>query len=165
MELIGSLYSFACTFSYLLLILLYLLLSPLCIISSSLYEWALQLAIDIDEQTLLLILILLAVWATSAFFILDLIRGRTVKSLFFYEFVFYLTAFNFILIGVTYSLLRRENLLEEVLAKIFTTLLMIYVAEKMKMRGSRQSTPTECTICFGTNDSSEIVLACAHRFH
>jgi hypothetical protein len=37
MELIGSLYSFACTFSYLLLILLYLLLSPLCIISSSLY--------------------------------------------------------------------------------------------------------------------------------
>jgi hypothetical protein len=144
------LYSVALSCSYVLLIALYLLLSPLCIISSGLYEWALEWTIDLDEQTLLLILILVVVWATSAWSIFDLIRGRSVKSLFFYEFVFYLTAFNFILIGATYSFLRRENLLEEVLAKIFTTLLMIYVAELLKVRGvCGVRGDGECRICFG----------------
>ena len=61
-----------------------LLLSPLCIISSSLYEWALHLTINIDEQTLLLIMILILVWGISAFSIFDLIRGRSFRTLFFY---------------------------------------------------------------------------------
>jgi hypothetical protein len=115
-----------------------LLLSPLCIVSSSLYEWALQWTMDLDDQTLLLILLLVGVWGVSAVCIFDLIRGRSGKSLFFYEFVFYLSASNFMLIGATYSFLRRENLLEEVLAKIFTTLLMVYVAERLKLRVRKQ---------------------------
>lgn len=164
MQLATSFYSFAWSCSYLLLAGVCLLLSPLCIISSSLYEWALEFAIDLDEQTVLLIFILMLVWGISAFFILDLIRGRTVRSLFFYEFVFYLSMYNFILIGATYSYLRRENLLEEVLAKTFTTLLMIYVAESLK---GRTGTPRkgECKICFENIDSNEIVLGCNHAFH
>lgn len=67
MELVTSLYSFAYSMVYLVIICIYILLSPLCIISSSLFEWALQFAIDLDDQTVMLILILLAVWAISAY--------------------------------------------------------------------------------------------------
>jgi hypothetical protein len=84
MEVMTSIYSFAYTMTYIFIILIYILLSPLCIISSSLYEWALELAIDIDDQTALLILILLTVWGISAYSIFDIIKNRTYKSLFFY---------------------------------------------------------------------------------
>lgn len=67
MELVTSLYSFAYSMVYLVIICVYILLSPLCIISSSLFEWALQFAIDLDDQTVMLILILLTVWAISAY--------------------------------------------------------------------------------------------------
>ena len=67
MELVTSLYSFAYSMVYLFIICIYILLSPLCIISSSLFEWALQFAIDLDDQTVMLILILLTVWAISAY--------------------------------------------------------------------------------------------------
>lgn len=67
MELVTSLYSFAYSMVYLIIICIYILLSPLCIISSSLFEWALQFAIDLDDQTVMLILILLTVWAISAY--------------------------------------------------------------------------------------------------
>ncbi len=69
---------------WVLLVGLNLLLSPLCILSSSLYEWALHWTLDLDDQTLLLILLLVGVWAASAVCIFDLIRGRSAKSLFFY---------------------------------------------------------------------------------
>jgi hypothetical protein len=164
MEIMSSIYSCLYTIPYVLVVFLYVLLSPLCIISSSLFEAALQLTIDIDDQTALLILILIIVWSISAFFIFDIIKNRTYKSLFFYEFVFYLTAFNFILIGITYSLLRRENLLEEVLAKIFTTLLMIWIAENLKRKG-RDRRALECSICFDVIERDEIVLNCKHMFH
>lgn len=95
---------------------------------------------------------MVAVWGTSAFLIVNLIRGRTFKSLFFYEFVFYLSAYNFILIGAIYSFMRRYNLLEEVLAKIFTTLLMIYVAETLKVKTHLHG--SDCSICFSPMDSS-----------
>ena len=71
---------------------------------------------------------LLLIWGISALYVIQLIRDRSYKSIFFYEFVFYLGCFDFILIGITYSLLRREDLLEEVLAKIFSTLMLIYFA-------------------------------------
>lgn len=134
MEVLSSLWWLMGLGWSLALLALNLLLSPLCIISSSLYERALQWTIDLDDQTLLLILILIGVWGLSAVCIYDLIRGRSGKSLFFYEFVFYLSGANFMLIGATYSFLRREDLLEEVLAKICTTLLMVYAAERLKLR-------------------------------
>jgi formate hydrogenlyase subunit 3/multisubunit Na+/H+ antiporter MnhD subunit len=113
---------------YLLLVPVYVVLSPLCIISSSLFDAVLGVTFNIDEQTTVLILILLTIWSISAIYIVQLIRNRTYKSIFFYEFVFYLSSFNFILIGITYSMLRRINLVEEVLAKVFSTLLLVYFA-------------------------------------
>lgn len=97
---------------YVLLIPIYIVLSPLCIISSSLFEAALGVSFDIDEQTTLIILVLLVIWSISALYIIQLIRNRSYKSIFFYEFVFYLSCFNFILIGISYSLFKREDLLE-----------------------------------------------------
>lgn len=113
---------------YLLLLPLYIVLSPLCIISSSLFESVLYISFDVDEQTTLLIITLISIIVMSGFSVVRLITNRTYKSIFFYSFVFYLSCFNFILIGITYSLLRRYNLVEEVLAKIFSTLLLIYFA-------------------------------------
>ena len=97
---------------YLLAIPIYIVLSPLCIISSSLFESALGITFDIDQQTYMLILILLGTWTISAIAVFQLMKDRTYKSIFFYSFVFYLSCFNFILIGITYSLLRRMNLVE-----------------------------------------------------
>ena len=69
---------------YLLLVPLNIVLSPLCIISSSLFEAALGVSFDIDEQTSLIILILLMIWSISALYIIQLIRNRSYKSIFFY---------------------------------------------------------------------------------
>ena len=95
---------------YLVAIPLYVLLSPLCIISSSLFDAALGVAFDLDQQTTILICILLLIWGISAFSVFQLIKDRTYKSIFFYSFVFYLSCFNFILIGITYSFLRRVSI-------------------------------------------------------
>lgn len=113
----------------------YVGLSPLCIISSSLYKNV--LGIDMDDQTAMLIISLLAIWVTSAALLFQLIKTRTYKSIFFYEFMFYITVVSFSIIGVTYSLLDRNDLQEEVLAKILTTLLIIYLAESIKGKDTR----------------------------
>lgn len=123
-----SISSLLCSTPYLFLVPVYIVLSPLCIISSSLFDAALGITFNIDDQTTTLILILLSIWGISAIYIVQLIKNRTYKSIFFYEFVFYLSCFNFILIGITYTMLRRINLLEEVLAKMFSTLLLVYFA-------------------------------------
>ncbi len=134
MDVYTSLTSLLFGAPYLLLVPIYIVLSPLCIISSSLFEAALGVSFDIDKQTTMLILVLLLIWGISALYVFQLIRDRSYKSIFFYEFVFYLSCFDFIIIGITYSLLRREDLLEEVLAKIFSTLMLIYLAEKIKIK-------------------------------
>jgi hypothetical protein len=72
------------TTPYLLVIPLYVLLSPLCIISSSLFDAALELTFDIDDQTTILILIVLSIWAISVISIFQLIKNRTYKEIFFY---------------------------------------------------------------------------------
>lgn len=101
-------------------------------ISSKLYKDA--LGFNIDDQTVMLIITLVALWAISAFMIFHLIQIRAHKTIFFYEFVLFISMFNFILIGVTYSILRRNSLFEEVMAKIFTSMLTILTAEKLKIR-------------------------------
>lgn len=70
------------------------------------------MTVNIDDQTVLLILMLLGMWGFSAVGIFQLVRNRTCKCIFFYEFVLFLTGMNFILIGITYSLLGRNQLLE-----------------------------------------------------
>lgn len=165
MDFLSSLCSIAYTIPYLLIIPLCICLSPLCIISSSLFDAAVELTIDIDEQTVLLILILLTVWGLSAVSIFQLIKNRTYKSIFFYEFVFFLSLMNFILIGITYSILKRTNLLEQVLAKIFTTLLMILLAEKFKIQTEEQF-DANCRICLQLTFQNDcMVLSCKHCFH
>lgn len=147
---------------YLIVVPIYILLSPLCIISSSLFDAALGFTFDIDKQMYILIGILVGIWGLSAFSIFDLIKNRAYKSIFFYSFVFYLSIFNFILIGITYSILRRNNLLEELLAKILTTMLLVYFAEKLKIKTENSS----CRICFlETHHDDCMVLACRHFFH
>ena len=84
----------------------YVACSPLCILSSSLYKQF--LGFQIDEQTVILIFTLLAIWAISAFIIYQLILVRSHKSILFYKFVFYISLFNLLLLGVTYSLLKRH---------------------------------------------------------
>jgi hypothetical protein len=112
MEPVTSGSTFLWSAPYILVIPLYVVLSPLCIISSSLFDAALGITFDLDKQTTILILILLVTLGISAFSVFQLIKDRTYKSIFFYSFVFYLSVFNFILIGITYSLLRRDSLVE-----------------------------------------------------
>lgn len=60
----------------------YVGLSPLCIISSTLYKNV--LGIDMDDETAMLIVTLLAIWITSATMLFHLIKTRTYKCIFFY---------------------------------------------------------------------------------
>jgi len=162
MEPVTSGSTFLWAAPYLLVIPLYVVLSPLCIISSSLFDAALGITFDLDKQTTILILILLVTLGISGFSVFQLIKDRTYKSIFFYSFVFYLSVFNFILIGITYSLLRRYNLVEEVLAKIFSTMLLIFIAEKLKIKTENDC----CRICFQeTHHDDCMILRCKHFFH
>ena len=61
---------------------LYIALSPLCSISSSLYASVLDL--PINDQTFLLMLSLAVVWGGAAVGVLHLMRTRTSKCIFFY---------------------------------------------------------------------------------
>ena len=97
MDAYSSILSLVYGAPYVLLIPIYIVLSPLCIISSSLFEAALGVSFDIDEQTTLIILVLLLIWSISALYIIQLIRNRSYKSIFFYQFVFYLSCFNSLL--------------------------------------------------------------------
>lgn len=162
MDALGSGLSMLWNAPYLLVIPIYILLSPLCIISSSLFDAALCVTFDLDDQTTFLILVLLTIWTLIALYVFRLIRYRTCKTIFFYSFVFYLSCFNFILIGITYSLLRRNNLTEEMLAKVFSTMLLVYFAEKVKIK----TESSNCLICFeGTYHDDCIILRCRHTFH
>ncbi len=144
------------------LVPVYLCLSPLCMISSSLFDWTMS-HIN-DDQTFTLISILILEWTVSLVLIFQLIRDRTGKAIFFYEFVFFLTCSNFILIGVTYSLLQRNNIYEELAAKICTSLLLILLAEKIKLRYESEK-ELNCTICFEKMKNDCLVLKCKHEFH
>lgn len=162
MEALSSGMSMLSHAPYLLVIPIYIVLSPLCIISSSLFDAVLCVTFDLDQQTSMLILVLLTIWALSAVYIFQLIRNRACKSIFFYSFVFYLSCFNFILIGITYSYLRRNNIVEEMLAKIFSTMLLVYFAEIVKIKTEASS----CQICFeGTYHHDCMILRCNHLFH
>jgi hypothetical protein len=69
------------------------------------------------------------------------------------------------LIGVTYSLLRRSNPYEEVAAKACTSILMVYLGERLKKDDEGCADKT-CRICFEETSRSDcMVLKCRHRFH
>ncbi len=110
----------------LVLIPLYVCLAPLCMISSSLFDWIMSWIVE--DQTFAIIIILIVEWTISAILIFELMMNRTGKSIFFYEFVFFLVCSNSILIGITYSLLHRYNFIEELAAKICTSLILILIA-------------------------------------
>lgn len=105
---LGFLYLFQ--IQTLILIPLYIFLAPLCMISSSLFDWIMSWIVD--DQTVAIIVILIVEWTISAILIFELMMNRTGKSIFFYEFVFFLVCANSILIGITYSLLHRNNFIE-----------------------------------------------------
>lgn len=114
-------------------------------ISSSLFDWIMSWVTE--DQNFILLTILIVEWGFSALLIGQLILNRTFKSIFFYEFVFFLVCSNFILIGITYSLLQRFNFIEELAAKICTTMILILIAEKMQIKFKH--TNEDCEICFG----------------
>ena len=93
-----------------ILIPLYVCLAPLCIVSSSLFDWMMSW-VYID-QTVTLVVILVFEWTISALLIFELMYNRRGNSIFYYEFVFFLVCANFILIGTSYSLLHRYDILE-----------------------------------------------------
>ena len=88
--------------------------------------------------------------------------NRTAKSIFFYEFVFFLILGNFALIGITYSLLNRNNILEEFSLKVCTSLLLILIAEKCRSKHELQD---ECIICYEKMNDEWLILKCGHIFH
>jgi hypothetical protein len=59
-----------------------LCLSPLCIISSSLFDWTMSWIID--DQTITFITIMILMWVASLILIFQLIIDRSGKSIFFY---------------------------------------------------------------------------------
>lgn len=82
----------------------------------------------VEDQNFTLLTILIIEWAFSALLICQLVLSRTFKSIFFYEFVFFLVCSNCVMIGITYSLLQRYNFAEELAAKICTTMILILMA-------------------------------------
>ena len=147
-----------------LMVPLYLCLSPICMISSKLFDYTMSYIID--DQTLTLFVILSLECAVSVALIFQLIWDRTGKSIFFYEFVLFLTCSNSILIGVTYSLLQRQAIYEELMAKICSTLLLILAAEKMKIKFTpKKEEQCTCVICFNELNDECIHLKCKHVFH
>ena len=74
------------------------------------------------------------------------------------------TVVSFTLIGVTYSIMMRHDLQEEVMAKVCATTLIVYTAERLKKE--EEGDDSNCHICFlETHRQDCMVLACGHRFH
>ena len=147
--------------SSIILIPLYVCMAPVCMISSSLFDWLMSWVVE--DQTITLIGILIFEWTVSALLIFQLMVDRAGKSIFFYEFIFFIVCANFILIGITYSLLHRYNIIEEFAAKICTTLLLILLAEKLKMKFKEVN--ELCVICCEQMNQECIILKCSHFFH
>ena len=84
MELLSTANSFWGAFSSITEVGTALLLVPTCIVSSDLYQWSLSFFYCVDDQTVMLILTLLAIWGLSLISTLQLIKTRTLKSIFFY---------------------------------------------------------------------------------
>ena len=131
--------------SWVILIPIYILLGPLCMISSDLFDWFIGWVSE--DQTVTLIIILLGEWIISATLIFQLMMDRTGKNIFFYEFIFFLVCSNFVFIGITYSLIQRDNIIEQFMAKICTTLLLVLLAEKMKVQFNHEL-KENCGICY-----------------
>jgi hypothetical protein len=112
--------------SWIVLIPLYICLTPMCIISSALFDWVMSWIVE--DQDFLLMTILVIEWGFSALLICQLVLNRTFRSIFFYEFIFFLVCSNCVMIGITYSIMQRYNFIEELAAKICTTMILILIS-------------------------------------
>lgn len=68
--------------SWIILIPIYIVLAPLCMISSSLFDWIISCIVE--DQTFTLVVILIIEWTVSILLIFQLIISRTGKAIFFY---------------------------------------------------------------------------------
>jgi hypothetical protein len=84
--------------------------------------------------------------------------------MFFYEFLVMIALASSALIGATYSILMRCDPQEEILAKLCTTTMIVYLAERQKMEDKVEE--CACGICLiGTHRQDCMVLLCGHKFH
>lgn len=146
---------------WVLALALYVCTAPLCMISSTLFDWLVSWVSE--DQAVALVCILVLEWALSAWMIVEMLINRRGKSIFFYEFVFFGVCANFILIGITYSLLGRDNFLEEFAAKVCTSLLLVLAAERVQIDIKEQH--GSCSICMEKMNENYIILKCRHYFH
>lgn len=68
--------------SWAIFIPIYIMLGPLCMISSDLFDWLISWLID--DQTVTLFIVLLFEWIISAILIFQLMMDRAGKNIFFY---------------------------------------------------------------------------------
>lgn len=135
---------------------IYLILSPICIVSSQYYKNA--LGFGINDQTIVLIISLIAIWTSTAILIYTLIKIRKSKQIYFYQFFLSTTVVSFTLMGVTYLILKRNNLEEQTLAKVLMTLTIIYFSQKFKSKNIGRYGET-CNICLlGICENNCIIL-------
>lgn len=146
---------------YLLLVPLYIISGPICMVSSSLFDWTLKWVVD--DQTFALMIVLMVEWTISVLFIAQLMMSRTGRTIIFYEFVFFIVCLNFIFIGITYTLLQRYNIIEQFTAKVCTSLMLVLIGEKLKKQYKDNQEP--CSICFNSMNEECIILKCSHVFH
>jgi hypothetical protein len=99
---------------YLLMVPIYMLLSPLCLVSSRLFNYFLRL-IESDYTYVMLTILAIEIILSFTFLIL-VIRERTYRSLFYAEFILLIgifLAYSVLsisaLVGFTYSLFDRQD--------------------------------------------------------
>ena len=114
------------TVSFILTFPAYLFLSPLCILSSDLYQVAIGVD-SIEKEFVLHLAVLLSISAYFLCIVFKHIKKRAVNHSFFAEFATFISIGSCVLIGVIYFFLRRGDFLEETMAKIFTAILLIFL--------------------------------------
>lgn len=68
--------------AWLALIPLYICLTPICMISSALFDWFMSWIVE--DQDFILMTTLIIEWGLSALLICQLVLNRTFRSIFFY---------------------------------------------------------------------------------
>jgi hypothetical protein len=110
-------------------------------------------------------LVLLSISGYFLCIIFEQVRKRAVNHSFFAEFATFTAVGSCVLIGVIYFFLGREDFLEETMAKVFTTMLLIYLTERSKSTLDNKE-GCACSICFfEPNQGDCILLTCGHVYH
>lgn len=132
---------------YLLMVPVYMVLSPLCLVSSRLFNYFLRFIEE--DYTHVLVLVLIAETAVSLVFLVLVVMERAFRSLFYTEFILLmgklftdnLVVSNCAVIGFTYSLFDRQDFCEETLVKLTSVLFVLCTSNclsrwsKARLRG------------------------------